>query len=224
MINVFWFIFIRECLLTWRRPLDWLNPLLFFILVTILLPLTFTPQIKILQMVGPGILWVALLLSVLWSMIRLFQADFEDGSLEQWLFNPYPLPWLISAKILAHWLMLVVPVLLITPILALMFRLTYTITSVLLFTLILGTPLLTLLGAIGASLTVSLRQGGLLLALILLPLYIPTLIFATAAISQSATGLSPLGSLMWLASLLSLALIIAPWLVALILKIGLSYR
>ncbi len=224
MISVFCLAFLRECLLTWRRPLDWLNPFLFFILVTILLPLTLTPEIKILQTVGPGILWIALLLSVLWSLIRLFQADFEDGSLEQWLFSSYPLPWLISAKIFAHWLMLTIPVLLVTPILALMFHLTYSVSLVLFITLVLGTPLLTLLGAIGASLTVSLRQGGLLLALILLPLYIPTLIFATSALNESAAGLSPVGCFMWLAALLSMALILAPWLVALILKMGLAYR
>jgi heme exporter protein B len=214
----------RECLLTWRRPVEWLNPLLFFILVTVLFPLTMTPSVKILQQTGPGILWVAILLAVMLSLNRLFQTDFEDGSLEQSILSPQPLSLLVFAKITAHWLMLGVPVLLITPLLAAMFHLSFYLTGILMLTLCLGTPLLMLLGAIGAALVVSLRQGGLLLALIVLPLYIPALIFATAAISAAAAGFSAVASMSWLAALLVLAVVLAPWVTAVTLKLGIAYR
>ena len=214
----------RECLLTWRRPVEWLNPLLFFFLVSILFPLTLSPDVKILQMMGPGIVWVAVLLAVLLSLTRLFQPDYEDGSLEQWLLGPYPLALLVFAKIAAHWLMLFLPLLVMTPLIAMMFHLPVNVVKVLMMTLLLGTPLLTLLGAIGAALIVSLRQSGLLLALILLPLYIPTLIFATAALNAVAAGISPAASLLWLGALLSLALVLSPWTSAITLRMGIAYR
>jgi heme exporter protein B len=214
----------RECLLTWRRPVEWLNPLLFFFLVSILFPLTLSPDVKILQMMGPGIVWVAVLLAVLLSLTRLFQPDYEDGSLEQWSLGPYPLALLVFAKITAHWLMLFLPLLVMTPLMALMFHLPVNVVKILMITLSLGTPLLTLLGAIGAALIVSLRQSGLLLALILLPLYIPTLIFATAALNAEASGISPAASLLWLGALLPLALVLSPWASAITLRMGIAYR
>lgn len=214
----------RECLLTWRRPAEWLNPLLFFILVAMLFPLSMTPDLKILQFIGPGILWVAVILAVLLSLTRLFQPDYDDGSLEQWLFSPQPLPLLIFAKITAHWLMLCIPLMVLMPILALMFHLSAAVIGVLFITLLLGTPLLILLGAIGSALTVSLRHSGLLLALIILPLYIPTLIFATSAINAASFGQPVAAPLAWLGALLALALVLAPIVTAFSLRIGLSYR
>ena len=118
MINGIFLTMRREWLLAVRRPVEWLNPLLFFFLVSVLFPLTLAPNVKILQIIGPGILWIGLLLAILWSLSRLFQADYEDGSLEQWLFSPYPLPVLIFAKMVAHVLMLAIPVLLIAPLLS----------------------------------------------------------------------------------------------------------
>ncbi len=224
MLTGIFLIIRRECLLAWRRPVEWLNPLLFFVLVAVLFPLTLAPDIKILQIIGPGILWVAVLLALLWSLTHLFQADYEDGSIEQWLFSPYPFPLLIFAKIVAHWLMLGIPVLIVAPLLAMMFHLRGDVVVVLMLTLLLGTPLLTLLGAVGAALTVGLRHTGLLLALILLPLYIPTLIFATSALSATAAGFSPAAALIWLGALLTLAIVLAPWVVAATLKIGIAYR
>lgn len=223
MINGILLTIRRECLLAWRRPIEWLNPLLFFFLVSVLFPLTLAPDIKLLQIIGPGILWIGLLLAILWSLSRLFQADFEDGSLEQWLFSPYPLPVLVFAKMIAHVLMLAIPVLLISPLLALMFHLTHNQVLVLFVTLILGTPLLTFIGAIGAALTVSVRQTGLLLALILLPLYIPTLIFATSALSAAAAGLSPVAPIIWLAALLAFTLVLAPWITAITLRMNIVH-
>jgi len=224
MISDVFLMIRRECLLTWRRPVEWLNPLLFFMLVAILFPLTLVPDVQILQIIGPGVLWVGVLLAVLLSLTRLFQPDYDDGSLEQWLLSPFPLPLLVFAKITAHWLMLCVPVLMISPLLGLMFHLNSSVMWVLAMTLLLGTPLLTLLGAVGAALIVSLRQSGLLLALILLPLYVPTLIFATSALSAAAAGFSAQAPIIWLGALLSLALVLAPWIAAVTLKTGIAYR
>ncbi len=195
-----------------------------FFLVSILFPLTLSPDVKILQMIGPGVVWVAVLLAVLMSLTRLFQPDYDDGSLEQWLLGPYPLALLVLAKITAHWLMLFLPLFVMTPLMAMMFHLPVNVVTVLMMTLLLGTPLLTLLGAIGAALIVSLRQSGLLLALILLPLYIPTLIFATAALNAVAAGISPAASLLWIAALLPLALVLSPWASAITLRMGIAYR
>lgn len=214
----------RECLLTWRKPAEWINSILFFVIVTILFPLTLIPENLILQTVGPGILWIAVLLAILLSLSQLFQSDYEDGSLELWVLNQYPFSVLIFAKIIVHCLMLCVPVLLVTPILGLMYHLTGHIIKILIITLLLGIPLLSFLGAIGAALVVSLRHSGVLMAMILIPLYIPPLIFATAAISAAASGFSSVASLAWLAALLAPSIIIIPWLAGIILKMGIAFR
>lgn len=224
MIDAVIKIILRECLLTWRRPWEWLNPLLFFILVVLLFPLTLTPEIKILRIIGPGTVWVAVLLAILLSLTRLFQTDYEDGSLEQWILSSQSLTLLIFTKIMIHWLMIAIPLSLISPLIALMFHLPWPVLKILEITLLIGTPLLTLLGSIGAALLVSLRQSGLLLALILLPLYIPTLIFAAASINAVSDGVSPAASLLWLSALLSLSVILAPWLCATVLRMAIAYR
>jgi heme exporter protein B len=220
----FFLIVRRECLLSWRRPVEWLNPLLFFILVAVLFPLTLAPGSRILPLIGPGVLWVAVLLAVLLSLPRLFQADYEDGSLEQALFSSQPFAVMVFAKIMAHAIMLCIPLLCVTPLLALMYHLPFHITMIWMLTVITGAPILILLGGIGAALTISIHQSGLLLALILLPLYIPTLIFATSALSAVAGGISPTASLLWLSALLSFTLVIAPSLIAVILKMGIAHR
>lgn len=214
----------RECLLTWRRPVEWLNPLLFFLLVTLLLPLALPPDIKILKVIGPSLVWVAALLALLLSLNRLFQPDFEDGSLEQWFFSSTPFSLLVFVKIAIHWLLLTVPLFLFIPIVALMFHLSTYVMEVLFLTLLLGTPILILLGSIGAAITISLPQQGLLLALIVIPLYIPTLIFATQALQAANTGESITGSLAWLAALLMLALPLAPVLTAFCLRLGIAFK
>lgn len=224
MLSFFWTVARRECLLTWRRPLDWINPLLFFFMVVILLPLSIAPDSQILSKVGAGIIWVAALLAILLSLTRLFQSDYEDGSLEQWFFSPCPLPLLIFAKVTAHWVMVVIPLLIVIPVLSLMFHLTAEIVGVLLITLLLGAPLLILLGAIGAALTLSLPHQGLFLSLILLPLYIPPLIFATSAISAVMMGQSMAGSIAWMGALLALAVVLAPLVTAGCLRLGVAFK
>ncbi len=224
MLKIILTIIHRECLLIWRCPVEWCTPLLFFILVVLLFPLTVVPDIKTLQLVGPGILWLALLLATLLSLSKLFQADYEDGSLEQWLLRPWPLSAFVLAKLIAHWLMIFVPVILIIPLLAMMYHLNFHVSLILILTLLTGTPSLILLGSIGAALIVSLRQSSLLLALIILPLYVPTLIFATSAITSAVAGFSATASIIWLTALFSFSVILAPWVSAATLKIGIAYQ
>ncbi len=214
----------REFLLTWRKPAEWINPLLFILLVVTLFSLSMNPDPKILQNIGPSILWVAVLLAVLWSLNRLFQPDFEDGTLEQWLLCPYPFSLLIFVKLLAHWLMLVIPLLMMTPLLGLMLHLNSEMIIILLITFLMATPLLILIGAICTAILVGLRHNGLLLALILLPLYIPVLILTTGAINLVADGYSPAAPLAWLGCLMIFALISAPFVTAFSLRIGIAYR
>lgn len=222
--NYFVTIIRRECLLTWRNPVEWINPLLFFVLVSLLFPLTTSPSSQFLKNIGPGAIWVGILLAVMLSLNKLFQRDYEDGSLEQWLISPFPLSLLVSAKIIAHWIMICIPVLIVTPLIAIFFQLSFSVTKILLLTELLGCPLLILLGGVAVALTVSLRQGGLLLALIALPLYIPPLIFATGAINAAASGFSSAAPISWLAALLSLLVILGPWVIAQILRIGVIYK
>ena len=222
--NYFVTIIRRECLLTWRNPVEWINPLLFFVLVSLLFPLTTSPRQPIFKKHWT---WRHLgrnLLAVMLSLNKLFQRDYEDGSLEQWLISPFPLSLLVSAKIIAHWIMICIPVLIVTPLIAIFFQLSFSVTKILLLTELLGCPLLILLGGVAVALTVSLRQGGLLLALIALPLYIPPLIFATGAINAAASGFSSAAPISWLAALLSLLVILGPWVIAQILRIGVIYK
>lgn len=224
MLNHLKWVVQRELLLARRKPADWIHPLLFVVLVITLFAMALNPDPKILQKIGPGILWSAVLLSTLMSLHRLFQADFEDGTLEQWLLSPCPFTLLIFAKIFSHWLIWIIPLLIMVPFLGFMLQLAPNTIGLLLITLLLGSPLLILIGAMGTALTVGLRNNGLLLALILLPLYIPTLILTTGAINLSLDGLSPAGPLAWLGCLTSLALISAPTVAAFALKIGVTYR
>lgn len=214
----------REILLARRKPADWIHPLLFVVLVVILFALALSPDPKILQKMGPGIVWVAVILSTLMSVHRLFQPDFEDGTLEQWLLSPYPFTLLIFAKIFTHWLIWIIPLLIMLPFLGFMLQLPPDIIGILLITVLLGSPLLILMGAMGTALTVGLRNNGLLLALILLPLYIPMLILTTGAVNLVLGGLSPAGPLAWLGCLTCLALMSAPLAAAFSLKTGMIYR
>ncbi len=224
MLNQWIRVMQRELLLARRKPADWIHPLLFVVLVVILFALALSPDPKILQKMSPGIVWVAVVLSTLMSLHRLFQLDFEDGTLEQWLLSPYPFTLLILTKIFSHWLIWIIPLLIMLPFLGFMLQLTPDIIRILLVTVVLGSPLLILIGAMGAALTVGLRNHGLLLALILLPLYIPTLILTTGAVNLVLDGLSPAGPLAWLGCLTSLALISAPSVAAFSLKTGMMYR
>ncbi|MDM9560527.1 heme exporter protein CcmB [Bordetella petrii] len=214
MSKAFILLFTSELRLLCRRPAELANPLVFFSVVVALFPLALGPQSQFLQEAAPGLLWVAALLAVLLSLDGLFRTDFEDGSLEQWALSSHALVTLVLAKVAAHWLCSGLALVVLAPLLALMLGLPAHCLPVLLLSLLLGTPVLSLLGAVGAALTVGLRRGGLLLALLILPLYIPVLILGTGALQAALQGLPATGHLLWLASLAALAITLAPLAVA----------
>ena len=210
----------RDLKISFRKQSELLNPIFFFILVVSLFPLGVGPSPKILAEIAPGVIWVAALLATLLSMERLFRSDFEDGTLEQLLLSAHSLPMLVLAKVLTHWLMTGLPLLLVSPLLGVLLHLPTDAISVLPLSLLLGTPALSLLGAIGVALTVGLRRGGVLLTLLVLPLYVPVLIFGTSAVSAAGIGLSVSGQLALLGAILVLALTLAPFAIAAGLRIS----
>lgn len=201
----------RDLLLALRRRAQILNPLVFFVIVVTLFPLGLGPEPNLLQKLAPGVLWVAALLAAMLSLEAMFHSDFEDGSLEQLLLAPQPVFITIIAKVLTHWLLSGLPLLLLAPLLALWLHLSPEAIVVLLASLALGTPVLSLIGAIGVALTVGLRRGGVLLSLLVLPLYIPVLIMGAGAVDAAASGLAAGAHLSILGALLLLSLSLAPW-------------
>ncbi|WP_313087980.1 heme exporter protein CcmB [Pseudomonas sp.] len=220
MSTVFTLLLARESRLLFRRPAELANPLVFFAIVIALFPLAVGPESQLLQTISPGLIWVAALLAVLLSLDGLFRSDFEDGSLEQWVVSPHPLALLVLAKVLAHWLFSGLALVLLAPLLGLMLGMPASALPVLLMSLLLGTPILSLLGAVGAALTVGLKRGGLLLALLILPLYIPVLILGSGALQAALQGLPAAGYLLWLSSLTVLAVTLTPFAIAAGLKIS----
>ncbi|MFQ2192414.1 heme exporter protein CcmB [Aeromonas jandaei] len=212
----------RELLIALRQRSDILNPLWFFLIVITLFPLGIGPEPKLLVRIAPGIIWVAALLAAMLSLERLFRDDFSDGSLEQMMLMPHPLGLLALAKVVAHWLLTGLPLLLISPLIAILLSLDMQSYLAVVATLALGTPVLSLLGAIGVALTVGLRKGGVLLSLLILPLYIPVLIFATSAIDAAGMGLSYGGQLAILAAMLVGALTLTPLAVSAALRVSLN--
>jgi heme exporter protein B len=184
--------------------------LLFYVIVVSLFPLATAPSMNLLVQMGPGVLWVAALLASLLSLPRLFASDYADGTLEQIALSPYPLLALVSGKIAAHWLTTGLPVVLLAPLLGLQYALEGEALAVLAFTLLLGTPVLSLLGAIGAALTLGLRGGGSLLALLVLPLCVPVLIFGAGAVASVHAGLGASANLSLLGAGLAVAIVGAP--------------
>ncbi len=212
----------RDLLLAARRRAEMANPLLFFILVTSLFPLGIGADTKLLQAVAPGVIWVAALLAALLSLDSVFRSDFEDGRLEQYLLSSHPVSVLVLAKIIAHWLITGLPLLLVSPLLGVLLGLPADGIKILFFTLLLGTPVLSLIGSVGVALTVGLRKGGMILSLLVLPLYIPLLIFAASAVDSAAAGLPVTAHLSLIAALLVLALSLSPFATAAALRVSLS--
>ena len=221
-MKIFWLLLKRDLTLTYRYRADMANPLLFFVIAVSLFPLSISPESKILQIIAPGIIWVAALLSAMLALDSLFRTDFEDGTLEQLLLSAHPVSLLILAKVLAHWLVTGLPLILLAPLLGTLLFLPTQSMLTLMLTLLLGTPILSLVGAIGVALTVGLRRGGVLLSLLILPLYVPVLIFAANAVSVTAKGLPVSGQLFALGALLSLSLTLSPFATAAALRISLS--
>ncbi len=221
-MNAFLAIVRRDLLLAMRRKSEVLTALFFFIIVVSLFPLGIGPEPALLKKIAPGILWVAALLSTMLSLNRLFATDHADGTLEQLVLSPTPLGLLVAGKIGAHWLTSGLPLVLLAPVLGLQFDLDTSALGILVVALLLGTPLLSLIGAIGAALTLGVRGGGVLLSLLVLPLYIPALIFGAGAVEAHISGLGATGHLSLLAALLALAAFFAPWATTAALRIALE--
>ena len=212
----------RDLLLAFRRRAEIANPLLFFVLITALFPLGLGSNSKMLQAFAPGVIWVAALLAALLSLDSIFRSDFEDGSLEQLMLSSHPVSVLVLGKIIAHWLITGLPLLLVSPLLGVLLGLPADGIKTLFFTLLLGSPVLSLIGSVGVALTVGLRKGGMILSLLVLPLYIPLLIFAAGAVDSAAAGLPITAHLSLIAALLVLALSLSPFATAAALRVSLS--
>jgi heme exporter protein B len=215
-------LIVRDVQLLWRRRGDALQPVLFALLVVVLFALGLGTSPQALSKVAPAVLWVAVLLAGLLSLDTLFRGDAEDGSLEQWILAPVPLAWLVLVRVLIHWATTALPLVLAAPLLGEMLHLPRSELPMLLATLALGTPLLSLLGAVVAALTVGMRRSGILVALLALPLYVPVLVFGAGAVAASAQGLDASGALLWLAAGLLLSLLLAPLAAAAAIRIALT--
>lgn len=215
-------LIVRDVQLLWRRRADALQPALFALLVVVLFALGLGTSPQALSKVAPAVLWVAVLLAGLLSLDTLFRGDAEDGSLEQWILAPVPLAWLVLVRVLIHWATTALPLVLAAPLLGEMLHLPRSELPMLLATLALGTPLLSLLGAVVAALTVGMRRSGILVALLALPLYVPVLVFGAGAVAASAQGLDASGALLWLAAGLLLSLLLAPLAAAAAIRIALT--
>jgi len=220
MLTTLRLIIRRDLLLALRRRADIANTLVFFVIVTSLFPFGVGPEANLLRAVGPGVLWVAALLASMLALSRMFAADYADGTLEQLLLAPEPLAVLVAGKIFAHWLVTGLPLVLIAPLLALQFGMPVDAMITLVASLLLGTPALSLIGAIGAALTLGVRGSGVLTALLVLPLYIPVLILGAGAVDAAAAGMDASAHLMLLGALLTFAAAFAPWPVAAALRIA----
>lgn len=210
----------RDLLLALRRRSDIANSLLFFVIVVSLFPFGVGPEVNLLRAVAPGVLWVAALLASMLALSRMFAADFADGTLEQMLLAPAPLTVVVMGKVIAHWLLTGLPLVVLSPVLALQFDMPADAIGILVATLALGTPVLSLIGAIGAALTLGVRGSGVLTALLVLPLYIPVLILGAGAVDAAAGGLDVSAHLSLLGALLLFAAACAPWPIGAALRIA----
>ncbi|GDX61318.1 heme exporter protein B [Nitrosomonadaceae bacterium] len=219
---MFLWVIQRDLLLAMRRRFDILTTLFFFVIVVSLFPLGIGPEINILRTIAPGVVWVAALLASMLSLGRIFSNDYLDGTLEQMLISPQSLSLLVLGKALAHWLITGIPLILISPLLGIQYNLPLDAILILALSLLLGTPILSLIGAIGAALTLGLRGGGMLVSLLVLPLYIPVLVFGSGAVEASAGGLGAGAHLSLLGAFLLIALVITPWATASALRISME--
>lgn len=215
--------FKRECIFLTRKPIQFCIPLLFFILVCVLFPLSISPDNHLLQSISPGIIWVAVLLAHLLSLPHLFSDDYDDGTLDQWIVHSESLSTTIISRMVTHWLFFIFPLILLTPVLSVMVHLSLFAVKILMLSLLLGTPIIVMQGAIVASLCVGLKRNGLLLAIILLPMYIPTMIFGSTVVTAAQQGLPVLFQLDLLGALLILAMVFGPCVIAFALRIGITY-
>ncbi len=223
MFSAFLLILKRDLLLAMRRRSEIFTVLFFFIVVISLFPLGISTEDKLLKQIAPGVVWVAALLASTLALDRLFSDDYEDGTLEQMTLAPVSLPIVVLAKMIAHWLLTGLPLVLISPLVGLFYHLPFESIKVMMLVLLLGTPVLSMLGAIAAALTLGLRGGGVLVSLLVLPLYIPVLVYGAGAISTSMVeGLSIQPYLLLLSAFMLLAVIFSPWATAAAIKISIE--
>ena len=220
--SMFRWIVVRDLTLAWRRRADVLSTLFFFVIVVSLFPLGIGPETQLLRSIAPGVVWVAALLASMLSLGRVFQNDYQDGTLEQMLLTPQPLYLVVLGKVFAQWLVAEVPLVLIAPLIGVQFDLASDTLKILFVSLLIGTPILSLIGSIGAALTLGLRGGGVLISLLILPLYIPVLIFGAGAVDASIAGVSSQANLYLLGAFLVVSLIFAPWATSAALRISLE--
>ncbi|MAY69424.1 MAG: heme exporter protein CcmB [Porticoccaceae bacterium] len=212
----------RDLKMALRNPSSFLNPLMFFVISISLFPIAISPESETLSSIAPGIIWVITMLSVLLSLNSLFHYDHDSGVLEQMVISHHSLPLILLAKTSAHWILSGLPIIVLSPFLGMALFINTEGIYILILTLIIATPCLSLIGSIGASLVVGIKNSGMLLSLLILPLYIPILIFATSAVSQSQSNLPIDGQLYFLGFILILSLLVTPFLSALSLKISLE--
>lgn len=213
----------RDLMVSFRNPSDVLNPLVFFVIVITLFPLGIGPSQSVLSDIAPGVIWVAALLATLLSMDLIFRSDYEDGSLEQMAVSSQPLYLIVGGKVISHWLITGLPLTLLSPVLAMMLYVNQSGMVAVVLSLLLGTPVLSLLGSIGAGLTVGLRKGGVLIAILILPLYVPVLILGTAMVETGMVGGDYQGHILWLSAILALSLGLAPIATSASVRISLSH-
>ncbi len=222
MLTLLLRIIARDLLLAYRRRSDVVSTLFFFVLVVSLFPLGVGPEPELLKSIAPGIVWVAALLASTLALGRLFALDYADGTLEQMLLAPEPLSIIVIGKVAAHWLVSGLPVVLLAPLLALQFGLSGDSVTVLVVSLLIGTPTLSFMGAIGAALTLGLRGASVLMSLLVLPLTIPVLIFGAGAVSARISGMDATAHLQLLGALLAATVALAPWVTVAALRISLD--
>jgi heme exporter protein B len=222
MLDLLVLVIRRDLVLAMRRRADVLTTLIFFVMVVSLFPMGVGPEMDMLRKMAPGVLWVAALLASMLSLGRLFSADYLDGTLEQMMLAPQSFSMLVLGKMTAHWMSSGLPLVLMAPVLGLQFDMSVQALGVLIVSLLLGTPILSMVGAIGAALTLGLRGGGVLLSLLVLPLCIPVLIFGTGAVEAISSGLSIAPHLSLLGAVLVLALVFTPWVTAQALRISME--
>ncbi len=221
-MNVFITILKRDLILAIRHRAELLNPMLFFVLVIVLFQLGLRAKPEVLVDFAPAIVWIAALLSALLSLDHMFRSDMEDGALEQMIISTQATSLLVLAKIIAHWIITGLAVTLVGPLLGMMLGLSFDATKILFLTLLIGTPVLSAIGSIGVALTVGLRRGGVILSLLVLPLFVPVLIFASQTVTTYIAGYPIAASISFLIALLVLSLSLAPWATAAALRVSVS--
>jgi heme exporter protein B len=221
-MNIFVTVVMRDLRLALRRKSEVLSAMFFFVVVAALFPLAIGPEPAMLRQIGPGVLWVGALLASMLALARLFEVDHRDGALEQMLLSPHSLWLLVLGKITAHWLLSGLPLVILAPVLGLQFNLSSDALSVLCLSLLLGTPVLSCIGAIGAALTLGVRGGGVLISLLVLPLYVPVLVFGAGAVQALDSGLGAQAHVSILLALLLPALFFSPWACSAALRIALE--